>query len=160
MNSHVAARIRILLVDDHPFVLEAVRSFLSRHGRFEVVGEAGNGTEAVRKARELLPDVVVMDITMPGMNGLEATRCLRETCPQSRVLILTVHEKREFIAEMMRSGARGCVRKNATPVELVAAIESIHAGGLAFGVDLALAALEEPPAWVAPQTGPEPLYLS
>lgn len=145
MNNSMETRIRILLVDDHPFVVEAVKTCLNRHARFEVIGEAANGTEAVRKARELAPDIVLMDIAMPGMNGLEATRCLREVCPQTRVLILTVHEKRELIVELMRSGARGCVRKNVSPAELIEAIHRVHEGDLVFDADFPLALFDEPP---------------
>ena len=134
--------IRVLLVDDHPCVIEAVKSFLERSRRYLVVGEAHDGTQAVHQTRELQPDVVVMDITMPVMNGLEAARCLRETCPRSRVLILTVHDKPELVGEMMRCGARGCVRKNAPPSELVEAIERVHAGGLAFRDAMSLAEFE------------------
>lgn len=149
-------RIRVLLVDDHPAVLEAVRLFLVRDGGCEVVGEAFSGTEAVRRTRELQPDVVLMDIAMSGMSGLEATRCLRETCPASRVLLLTAHEGWDIIAEMMRSGARGCLRKGVSPAELLSAIEQVHAGALAFGQLPGLGVTEEPATGATPRCAVEP----
>ena len=136
-------KIKVLLVDDHPFVREGVRSCLTRYEQFEVVAEAASGQEAIHKAQEFAPDIIVMDITMPGMNGLEATRCLREFCPQARVLILTVHEKKEFVREMIQSGARGYVRKNTSPVELVSAIERIHRGETFFMPEVAQAFFED-----------------
>ena len=132
-------KIRVLLVDDHPLVLEGVRASLLRHERFEIVGEASNGHEAIHRAQACSPDVVVMDITMPGMNGLEATRCLQRLCPQSKVLFLTVHEKSEFVQEMVQSGARGYIRKNTSPTEFISAIESVHRGELVYKPDVAQA---------------------
>jgi two-component system, NarL family, nitrate/nitrite response regulator NarL len=84
--------IKVLLVDDHPFVLEGIRSCLLARNEFEIVGEASTGKEAVEKTQALAPSVVVMDISMPLMNGLDATRHLRKSCPEAKVLILTVHE--------------------------------------------------------------------
>ena len=125
-------KIRVLLVDDHPLVLEGVRSSLLKHDRFEIVGEASSGPEAIHRARESSPDVVVMDFTMPGMNGLEATTCLRSVCPETKVLILTVHEKAEFVREMIHSGARGYIRKSTSPAEFISAIECVHRIRAAF----------------------------
>src|SRR5205085_11148446 len=107
------------------------------------VGEAASGPEAIDRAKEFSPDVVVMDISMPGMNGLEATKCLRAICPQTKVLILTVHEKKEFIREVIQSGARGYVRKNSAPGELLCAIESVHRGDVYFMPDVAQAFFRE-----------------
>lgn len=143
MNGDPKLKIRVLLVDDHPLVLAGVRSSLVKYDRFDIVGEAAGGPEAINRAKETLPDVVVMDITMPGMNGLEATKCLRAICPQTKVLILTVHEKKEFIREMIQSGARGYVRKNTPPAELALAIESVHRGEVYFMPDVAQAFFRE-----------------
>jgi DNA-binding NarL/FixJ family response regulator len=143
MNGEKKMKIKVLLVDDHPFVRDGVRSCLARHGQFEVVGEASSGQEAITKAREFSPDIIVMDITMPGMNGLEATKCLREFCPAARVLILTVHEKKEFVREVVQCGARGYIRKNTSPVELVSAIERIHRGETFFMPEVAQAFFDE-----------------
>src|SRR5438477_12777504 len=87
-------RIKVLLADDHPFIRAGVRAFLLKHAQFEVVGEASNGPEAITQARECLPDIVVMDLEMPGGDGLEATERLRELCPKSKVLILTMQEQK------------------------------------------------------------------
>src|SRR5262245_18357668 len=125
-------KIKILLVDDHPFVLEGIRYCLNSHPRFEVVGEASNGKEAIEKSRELNPSVIIMDISMPVMNGLEATRHLRKTAPAALVLILTMHEKREFTSQLIESGARGYVSKNTSPEELVQAIETVYRGETFF----------------------------
>src|SRR5437660_10712930 len=143
MNRESKSKIRLLLVDDHPLVLAGVRSSLLRSERFEIVGEASSGPEAINRAKECLPDVVVMDITMPGMNGLEATKCLRAICPQTKVLILTVHEKREFVREMIQAGARGYVRKNTPPGDLALAIECVYRGEVFFMPDVAQAFFKE-----------------
>ncbi len=143
MNSETKSKIKVLLVDDHPLVLAGVRSFLMGYDRFDVVGEASSGPEAINRAKNCDPDVVVMDLTMPGMNGLEATKCLRAMCPQIKVLILTIHEKREFIREMIQAGARGYVRKSTAPGELVSAIESVHRGEIYFMPDVAQAFFKE-----------------
>jgi DNA-binding NarL/FixJ family response regulator len=136
-------KIKVLLVDDHPFVLEGIRSCLLARGDFDVVGEAANGREAVEKAQELRPSVIVMDITMPIMNGLEATRHLRRSLPEVKVLILTVHEKREFTSQIIESGARGYVSKNTSPSELVRAIEAVHRGDTFFSPTITEAFLKD-----------------
>lgn len=125
-------KIKVLLVDDHPFVLEGIRSCLLARDEFEIVGEAANGREAVEKTQTLQPAVVVMDITMPVMNGLDATRHLRRSVPNAKVLILSVHEKREFTSQIIEAGARGYVSKNASPTELMRAIKLVHVGETFF----------------------------
>jgi DNA-binding NarL/FixJ family response regulator len=124
--------IKVLLVDDHPFVLEGIRSCLLARKEFQIVGEAATGKEAVEKTQALAPSVVVMDISMPLMNGLDATRHLRKSCPEAKVLILTVHEKREFTSQIIEAGARGYVSKNSSPTELVRAIKAVHSGDTFF----------------------------
>lgn len=143
MSGKPESRIKVLLVDDHPLVLEGVRSSFLRRHRFQIVGEAFGGQEAIKLARQCSPDVVVMDIAMPGMDGLEATRVLLKACPQAKVLILTVHEKPEFVREIIQSGARGYVRKSSPPAELIAAVESVHDGELFFKPDVAEAFFHE-----------------
>jgi len=143
MKNEIKVKIKVLLVDDHPIVLEGVRSSLLKHEGFEIVGEARNGHEAISCAKKFSPDVVVMDVTMPGMNGLEATKCLQTVCPQSKVLFLTVHEKAEFVREMVQSGARGYIRKSTSPGEFASAIESVYRGELFFKPDVAQAFFKE-----------------
>jgi two-component system, NarL family, nitrate/nitrite response regulator NarL len=135
--------ITVLLVDDHPFVLEGIRSCLQARSQFQIVGEAGNGREAIEKVRELKPNVVVMDISMPVMNGLEATRHLGKTNPEVKVLVLTMHEKREFTSQIIDSGARGYVSKNTSPHELVRAIETVYQGETFFSPVVTEAFLKE-----------------
>ena len=125
-------KIRLLLVDDHPIVLDGIKSHLCAQPEFEIVGEASNGLDAVQKSRTLLPDVVLMDITMPQMNGLEATAMMRKQVPMAKILILTMHNSKEYIAQMIRAGARGYLLKDGSPAELVRAIKAVHAGEVFF----------------------------
>lgn len=132
-----ARRIRILLVDNDLYVREGVRSCLRRHRRFEVVGEAATGSEALASVVKLHPDVVVMSVSLPGMDGLETTRLLRESSPRARVLILDSQRNKETVRKVVRSGAPGYVSKNASPAELMAAIERIHRGETFFTPEVA-----------------------
>ncbi|HWN96078.1 MAG TPA: response regulator transcription factor [Methylomirabilota bacterium] len=136
-------KIKVLLVDDDLYVREGVRSCLGRHQHFEVVGEAAEGNDAVQIARKLLPDVVVMNISLPGMDGLEVTRCLRAVCPQAKVLILAGHRGKDMVRDVVRSGAPGYLSKTASPSELVAAIECVHRGGTFFTPEVAQTFFEE-----------------
>jgi two-component system response regulator NreC len=120
--------IRIVLVDDHDIVRTGLRSYLEAQGGLLVVGEASDGFQAVQIVVELCPDVVVMDITMPGMDGLEATRCLKDICPTAHVLALTVHEDKQYLFEMLAAGATGYMTKQAAADELVAAIHAVAQG--------------------------------
>ena len=122
--------IRILLVDDHDIVRTGLRSFLESQGGFEVVAEASDGSIAIEKALDSRPDVIVMDITMPGMDGIEATRALNKKCPSCRILALTVHEDKQYFFEMMRAGATGYLTKQSVAEELVSAIHAVKAGNV------------------------------
>jgi two-component system response regulator NreC len=122
--------IRILLVDDHDIVRTGLRSFLDSQGGFTVVGEASDGSEAVERALESQPDVIVMDISMPGMDGMAATRELNQCCPDCRILALTVHEDKQYFFEMMKAGATGYLTKQAVAEELVAAIQAVKRGNV------------------------------
>lgn len=123
--------IRLMLVDDHEVVRTGLRTFLESQEGLQVVAEASSGEAALLVAQETRPDVVVMDITMPDMDGLQATRRLREACPESRVLALTVHEDKQYLFEMLAAGAVGYVTKQAAAEELVTAIRAV-ADGLAY----------------------------
>jgi len=125
-------KIRLLLVDDHPIVREGIKSALSTKKNIAIVGEAATGEEAMVKARKLSPDVILMDINMPGMSGLETSRRLRKSVPDSKILALTMHENREYVLEMSQLGARGYVFKDSSPSELLRAIEAVHAGDFFF----------------------------
>jgi len=124
------SRIRVLVADDHVVIREGIRLLLEAQPDIEVVGEASDGWEAWKKALKLRPDVVLMDITMPGVGGLEATRQLRATMPDIRVLVLTMHEGEDFFFGMLQAGASGYVLKGASSHELLNAIRSVHQGGI------------------------------
>jgi two-component system, NarL family, response regulator NreC len=120
--------IRIMLVDDHDVVRFGLKSFLDTQDGLQVIAEAGNGIEAIERAMETQPDVILMDITMPKMDGLEATRKLKTQCPNCLVLALTVHEDREYFVQMLAAGASGYITKQAASDELVMAIETVAKG--------------------------------
>jgi two-component system response regulator NreC len=120
--------IRLMLVDDHDVVRTGLRSFLETQSGLKVVGEASSGELAIRTAEQIQPDVIVMDITMPLMDGLEATRRLKVLCPDCKVLALTVHEDKQYFFEMLAAGAAGYVTKQAAAEDLVAAIRAVAGG--------------------------------
>jgi DNA-binding NarL/FixJ family response regulator len=121
-------KLRILLVDDHDVVRRGLRSLVEAQVGWEVCGEAATGREAVEKAGRLKPNVVIMDITLPELNGLEATRQIRRATPETQVLILTVHESEELLAEALRAGAHACMLKSDAGRELVSAIGALTQG--------------------------------
>jgi two-component system, NarL family, nitrate/nitrite response regulator NarL len=122
------SKITLLLVDDHPLVREGLRSCLVQQKTFDIVGEAIDGQEALREAKSLLPEIILLDINMPGMNGLETARLLKKTVPKSKILILTMHDSKEYISRMVSTGVQGYVLKDSSPSELIAAIEAVHRG--------------------------------
>lgn len=122
------SKIRVFLVDDHLILREGIRSILEKVPDIEMIGEADNGNEAVAKVDQLAPDVVLMDITMPGLNGLEATRQIKQKHPSIKVLILTMHETDQYLSEMLEAGASGYVVKTTTSRELISAIRAVYQG--------------------------------
>jgi len=120
--------IRVLLAEEHAIVREGLRSLLEKQPDMEIVCEAEDGRMAVERARELLPDVVIMDIAMPDLNGIEATRQIINEFPQIKVIALSVHSNRRFVADMLRAGAAGYVLKECPLDELVQAIRAVAAG--------------------------------
>jgi DNA-binding NarL/FixJ family response regulator len=121
--------IHVLLVDDHDILRQGLKMLLSMQQGIKVVGEARTGQEAIVMAKELMPDVVVMDITMPNMDGLEACQLIRDQQPATQVLMLTMHESEEYFLQALRMGAAGYLVKKAAPSDLQMAISSIAQGG-------------------------------
>src|SRR5215469_15805524 len=121
-------RIRILLADDHPVVRQGFKLILAEQPDMEIVGEAGNGREAVELAQTLKPDVAVMDVAMPELNGIEATRRLLEALPHARVIALSMHKDSVYVREILRAGARGYLLKDAVAGDLVNAVRSVAGG--------------------------------
>ncbi len=122
------SKIRILLADDHPLVRSGLMALLEPLREFQVVGEAGDGREAVALTRKLKPDVVIIDLSMPVMSGIDATKVIREEVPASKVLVLTMHENEEYVYQILRSGAGGYILKNCSREELAAAIRAVARG--------------------------------
>jgi DNA-binding NarL/FixJ family response regulator len=120
--------IRVLVVDDHAVVREGIRHVLSRDHGFDVVAEADDGIEAMALAKQHAPDVVVLDVTMPRESGLAVAASLRRTVPETRVLMLTMHDRGEDVLEAVRAGAHGYVLKDAGPAELRDAVRAVNAG--------------------------------
>ena len=128
MGEAKGGRVRVLIADDHGTVREGLKLLFEKEPDMEVVGLAADGREAARLARELLPDVAVMDVSMPGWDGLQATRALQESCPQVRVLALTRHADYGYVTEMLKAGASGYVLKQSPAKELLAAARAVASG--------------------------------
>ncbi len=122
------SNIRVLLAEDHTIVRKGLRSLLDEEPAIEVVGEAENGRDAVSQAEALQPDIVVMDHTMPLLNGLEATRQIGKLLPQTKVLILTMHTNQEYVFQYLQAGAAGYLVKQTAPTELITAIQAVSRG--------------------------------
>lgn len=138
MNQAVQAMpVRVLIADDHPVFRDGLATLLEPHPDIEVVGRAADGAEAVALAAELRPDVVVMDIQMPELNGIEATRRVLAQQPGVGVLVFTMGEDDGTLLSAMRAGARGYLVKGASQEEVTRAITAVHAGGVVFGASLA-----------------------
>jgi len=136
-------RIRILLVDDHSVVRGGLRSIIEAAGDMEVVGEAADGRQAIARAEKLSPDVIVLDIIMPLLNGVEATRRLVQSLPDAKVLILSTYSDEEQVQQLIEAGASGYLVKQSASGELLTAIRGIHRGGAYFSPALCKGVLEE-----------------
>ncbi|TAK42467.1 MAG: response regulator transcription factor [Betaproteobacteria bacterium] len=129
--------VRILIADDHAVVAEGLQHVVAADSAFEVVGRAGDGREAVLRAIELEPDIVVMDMAMPEMNGIEATRAIHDRIPRTRVIMLSMYSNPEYVYRALQAGASGFVVKRSAARELVDAIRAVHAGRHYFSAQIA-----------------------
>ena len=139
--------IRILLADDHTIVREGIRSLLEDESDMTVVAEANDGHSAIRLANQLRPDVILMDIAMPLLNGLEATRKIKEGIPDARVLILTMHENEEYIRQVLSSGAMGYILKDAAARDLLGAIRTVYRGEMILSPAVTRLVIEDYLRW-------------
>ena len=121
-------KIRVLVADDHTIVREGVRILLEAQPDIEVVGEAADGQEALARVRELQPDIVLIDIAMPNLNGMEATRAIKRDYPQVQIIALTMYESDEYFFQVLNAGASGYILKKAASADLLAAIRAVYAG--------------------------------
>ena len=150
--------IRILIADDHGVLRAGLRALLNAEPGLEVVGEAADGRTALHLAAELRPDVALMDLSMPGLDGIQVTRQLKETLPGTRVLILTVHEDESLLREAIQAGASGYIIKRAVESELINAIRAVYSGDLYVHPTLTRALLRDlSPAPASDQAPTEPL---
>jgi DNA-binding NarL/FixJ family response regulator len=149
-------KIRVLVVDDHALVREGIRALLSLIADIEVVGEAENGKEALEKVKELVPDVVLMDLAMPIMNGLEATRRIGREFPGTRVLALTQYDDSEYVIPIIKAGACGFITKMGAFTELASAIQAVYRGDSFLSSSAATALVGEYQQKAAPEMEKDP----
>lgn len=135
--------IRVLIADDHRILRDGVKALIHQSPDMEVVGEAGDGQAAVELCEQLGPDVVLMDIAMPGLGGLEATLEIKKRAPRARVLVLTQYEDREYVRRFLKAGVSGFVLKRSAGSGLLDAIRSVHAGGLVLDPEVARGAFDD-----------------
>jgi DNA-binding NarL/FixJ family response regulator len=132
MKDESVGPIRVLIADDHAIVREGIRQVLDGTEGIQVVAEAGNGPEALEQARTLVPDVAVLDVSMPGQSGLDVAKQIKRVLPTTRVLMLSVYDNMEFVLEAVRAGADGYLLKDSSPADLRSAIRRVHGGESAF----------------------------
>ncbi|HYF02037.1 MAG TPA: response regulator transcription factor [Patescibacteria group bacterium] len=147
----MAQPIRILIADDHQMFIDGVRSSLENISHITIVGQAHNGEELLQLLSDKKCDIVLLDITMPKMNGMEACAEIKKRFPALQILVLSMHNEQEYIRKMMELGADGYVIKNIEPDELIRAIEKIHAGEHYFSSDVALAMMSPAPRIISEQ---------
>ncbi len=152
--------LRVFLADDHPIVLAGIKALVTADGALEVVGEAADGRTALRLATELKPDILILDISMPGLNGVKVAELLRTACPKCRILALTVHEDRGYLRQLLELGIAGYMLKRSAAEELVHAIRAVAKGGLYLDPAVAEKAMGRTPARADRPDSPESVDLS
>ena len=140
--SGIMKKIRVLIADDHALFREGIRALLSKYEDLEVTGEAADGKEAIDQVKKLRPDIVLMDIAMPGLGGLEATLELKKIYPEVKILVLTQYANQEYLYRFLKAGVSGYVLKRVAGAELVSAIRSVHRGGTFLHPDVAPGVIE------------------
>jgi NarL family two-component system response regulator LiaR len=150
------AKVRVLVADDHALMREGVKALLAATDDIEVVGEAEDGDDAVREVRRLDPEIVLMDVAMPGLGGLEATLAIRKERPDVKILVLTQYDDREYVARFLKAGVSGYVLKRAAASELVSAIRAAHRGGLVLDPSVAREVLDDPSRGPASELATDP----
>lgn len=131
-----SAPIKVFLADDHAIVRDGLRLILESHGDMTVVGEAADGRKAVREVEKLCPEIVIMDIAMPELNGIDATVQIVKACPSTQVIILSVYDTTEYIFEALKAGAKGYILKESAGEEVVKAVHRVHSGHLYLGQEI------------------------
>ena len=132
MSGRSVKDIKVLVVDDHPLIAEGIRRALESFKNIRIIGEAYGGEEGLRLVKELKPDIVILDIAMPGMAGMEVARRLRKTAPKVKIIILSMHGETEYVRQMVFSGAKGYLFKEASPKEIARAIIAVQSGRTFF----------------------------
>ncbi len=136
-------KISVLLVEDHHVVRKGISYLLSLEDDIDMIGEAEDGNEAIKMAKDLCPDVIIMDITMPNLNGIDTVKQIKKSIPKTKVMILTMHTREQYIRQALRDGASGYLLKEATQEELVNAIRTVHKGGVALSPSISRFVLKE-----------------
>ena len=144
MNTLSPSPIKIMLVDDHPMVRDGLSACLSFYDDITIVGACNDGTEVLQTAKKCLPDVILMDISMPNQNGLEATEIIKETFPDTKILIFSMHESSEFVKNAVQAGASGYILKDTDSEEVYQAIKTVAQGKSYFGSNIAQMLLASP----------------
>ncbi len=121
-------KIKVMIADDHALVREGIMAFLRMHDEIEIAGEASNGIEAIQKAKELRPDIILMDISMPELGGIEATVEIKKTMPEIKILILTQYDDKAYVSRLLKAGVSGYILKHAVGTDLIAAIKAVAQG--------------------------------
>ncbi len=152
-------RIRVLLVDDHPLVLDGIRSRIELDPMIEVIGEGNNGEEALLLAAECKPDIVLMDISMPVLNGIEAAERFASEQPHVKLLMLTMHDNKEYITKVLKAGAKGYILKDVSSNEMIAALKAVYQGKTYYSSGVTDILLNEGSSKVVPLTEREKTIL-